>query len=52
MKSFSRIPLTLLLLLFVLPLLGAGCKASNQSFPPKPPIPGIQRSPAIDRISP
>ena len=45
--------LLLLFVLFILPLLGAGCSTkSDQQFPPKPPIPGIQRSPAIDRLAP
>jgi len=25
---------------------------TDQSFPPKPPIPGLQRSPVIDRLAP
>ena len=49
----SKITSIILLVVIALPLLGAGCvKTSNDQFPPKPPVPGIQRSPAIDALTP
>jgi len=43
----------LLTVIFCLILLGAGCnKGTLDSFPPKPPVPGFQQSPLIDRVSP
>lgn len=52
MKSHN-LTVLLLFLLLAFPLLGAGCNSdSKQSFPPKPPIPGMQQSPAIERMTP
>ena len=45
--------LLFLSMILVIFLFGAGCvDGSDKSFPPKPPVPGIQQSPLIDRLSP
>ena len=39
--------------IFALILVGSGCSdLSDFQFPPKPPVPGIQQSPVIDRLTP
>ncbi len=43
---------TIILLASGLLLLGAGCFPNMENFPPKPPVPGIQQSPLIDRLTP
>lgn len=45
--------ITLSLLLVLLTFLGAGCLISDDTrFPPKPPVPGFDKSPAIDALTP
>ncbi len=53
-KSPLIIPLLIGILFGILVLFGAGCTRdeSGRTYPPKPPIPGMQRSPAIERFAP
>ena len=49
----SKTPIIMISVILTLVLIGAGCTdASDSSFPPKPPVPGIHQSPAIERLVP
>lgn len=37
-------------ILFAIPFFATS--GGDRTFPPKPPLPGFQRSPAIDRLAP